>query len=123
MKDQDSNYRFSRQILWGLVLIGVGAMFMFKQFDAFEMHQLWRQIPILMVAFGVHQMLSSPAEKHFANGLWQIFLGIWLYCIFNGLLGLTFRNGWPYLMIAGGVVMVLRPVVAKFAKNKEIGNE
>jgi hypothetical protein len=119
MKDVDSNYRFGRQVLWGLVLIGIGALFLFDHFDAFEIRQLWRQIPILMVAFGIHQMLSSPAEKHFANGLWQVFLGVWLYAIFNGHFGLTFRNGWPYLLIAGGIVMVIRPLVVKYAK-KEI---
>ena len=122
MTQEDQKYRLRSQILWGLVLIGIGSLFLVDRMDVIEMRQLWRYIPILMVAFGVHQMLSSPAEKHFANGLWQIFIGVWLFAIFNGLFGLTFRNGWPYLLIAGGVVMVIRPLVVRNAK-KEIGNE
>jgi hypothetical protein len=120
MKDEDSNYRFRSQILWGLVLVGIGAIFMFDVLDAFEIRQIWRYLPILMVAFGIHQMLSSPAEKHFANGLWQVFLGIWLFVMFNHLFGMNWRNGWPFLLIAGGIVMVVRPIVVRIA-NKETG--
>jgi hypothetical protein len=120
MTQQDEKFRFRSQILWGLVLIGIGAVFLFDRMDWVEIGQLWRYIPVLMVAFGVHQMLSSPAEKHFANGLWQVVLGAWLFAVFNHYL--SFREGWPYLLIGGGIVMVVRPLVVRNAK-KEIGNE
>ena len=47
-----------------------------------------------------------------------MFVGIWLFAVFEHVACLTFQNSWPYLVIFWGITMVLRPFIrARFATN------
>lgn len=110
--------------MWGLVLVIVGVTFALDQMDLIDIHGLWHYWPLLIVISGINKMIGYPSAKHFISGLWSVFLGLWLFAVFEHMFGLTFGNSWPFLVIACGVSMILEPVIQKrFPSYEESRNE
>lgn len=109
----ENSYRQRKQMMWGLVLILVGLVFLLDRMDIFDASEIWRYWPLLLVVAGINQTIGYPSAKEFTNGLWTVFIGLWLFAVFEGFLGLTFRNSWPLFILMWGVQLVLGPVIAR----------
>jgi hypothetical protein len=118
----ENSYEWRRQLLWGLVLIGVGITFFLDQMDYIVVEGLWHYWPLLLVVIGINKMIGYPTAKHFTSGLWTMFVGLWLFAVIEHEFGLTFGNSWPLPIIACGITMVIEPLIKKrFAPNEESG--
>lgn len=118
------SYEWRRQLMWGLLLVSFGVVILLDQMDLVEVRELWHYSPLLLIVFGINKMIGYPTAKHFTSGLWMLFMGVWLFAVFEHLFGLTFRNSWPFVIIASGVSMMLEPFIHKrFAQNEEPYNE
>jgi hypothetical protein len=117
MNSEDS-YHWRKQIVWGLLLIFVGGAVLFDRLGYFDAEPLWHYWPLLLVVIGVNQTIGYPSPREFGNGMWTVFIGLWLFAVFENLFGLTFRNSWPLFILAWGVKLVLDPFIARrFASN------
>ena len=113
----EASYDLRRQVLWGLLLVGLGVAFLLDQMNIVEIESLWHYAPLLLVIIGINQTIGYPSGREFANGLWTVFIGLWLFAVLEGLWGLTFRNSWPLFIIISGVTMAIRPLAErKFGK-------
>ena len=120
----DNSYQWRKQLLWGLLLVGLGAAFFLDRAEVFELDELWHYWPLLMVVIGLNKMIGYPTARDFTDGLWTMLVGLWLFATFEGMYGLTFRNGWPFLLIAWGVKLILEPFIKqRFASNTESRHE
>ncbi|HBF50165.1 MAG TPA: hypothetical protein DDX04_07100 [Massilia sp.] len=120
MGTENNSYRQRKQMMWGLVLIAVGVAFLLDRMDVLDIATLWHYWPLLLVVAGINQTIGYPSAREFTSGLWTVFIGLWLFAVFEGLLGLTFRNSWPLFILMWGLQLVLEPVIARrFASNKE----
>jgi len=118
----ENSYEWRRQLMWGLALICFGVAVFLDQMEIIEIHGLWQYWPLLLVVFGINKMIGYPTAKHFTDGLWLVFMGIWLFAIFEREFGLTLWNSWPLPIIFCGIAMVLEPLIKKrFAPNEESG--
>ncbi|MEW6373365.1 MAG: DUF5668 domain-containing protein [Pseudomonadota bacterium] len=116
----ENSYRQRKQMMWGLVLIVVGLVFLLDRMGIADADELWHYWPLLLVVAGINQTIGYPSAKEFTNGLWLVFIGLWLFAVFEGLLGLTFRNSWPLFILMWGLQLVLGPVIARrFPKEKD----
>ena len=119
-----SSYHWRKQLMWGLVLIGLGVAFLLDRFDLFEVRELWHYWPLLLVVIGINRMIGYPSAKDFTSGLWSAFIGLWLFAVFENLFGLTFMNAWPIPIIFCGVTMIIEPFIkSRLAPNSELRNE
>jgi hypothetical protein len=110
--------------MWGVVLVCVGVTIFMDRIGYVDIDALWHYWPLLMVVFGINKMIGYPTAKHFTSGLWSVFIGLWLFAVFEHMFGLTFRNSWPFIIIASGVSMILEPVIKRrFAANEESNYE
>lgn len=109
----EQSYEWRRQLMWGLVLIGIGVAFLLDRFDMIEVSDLWHYAPLVLVVVGINKMIGFPTARHFRDGLWTVFLGLWLFATFEGMYGLNFRNSWPILIIGWGITLVLEPVIQR----------
>ena len=117
----ESSYAWRKQLIWGVVLVGAGVTIFLGQMDLIEVRGLWHYWPLLMVVGGINKMIGYPSAKHFSSGLWMVFLGLWLFAWFDGMLGL---DSWPFLVIACGVSMIVEPLARqRSAPNEENRNE
>lgn len=120
----DSSYKWRQQLMWGLVLVAIGVTIFLAQIDVIEIDGLRHYWPLLLVVFGINKMVGYPTAKHFSSGLWMVFIGLWLFAVFEHIFGLTLRNSWPFFIIASGVSMILEPFIRRrFAQNEESRNE
>lgn len=112
------------QAVWGFMLIAVGVGFLLHQVGVINLYDFWDYWPFLFVVSGAARMVGYPTPRDFMRALGQIFFGLWLYAVLQGMYGLTWMNAWPYLLIFWGVQLVLEPIVARsFAGNKEPHHE
>jgi len=109
----ENSYRQRKQMMWGLVLIVVGLVFLLDRMGIADADELWHYWPLLLVVAGINQTIGYPSAKEFTNGLWLVFIGLWLFAVFEGFLGLTFRNSWPLFILMWGLQLVLGPVIAR----------
>ena len=116
----ENSYRQRKQMMWGLVLILVGLVFLLDRMDVLDASEIWHYWPLLLVVAGINQTIGYPSAREFSNGLWTVFIGLWLFACFNHVLGLTFRNSWPLFILMWGVQLVLGPVIARrFPSSRE----
>lgn len=114
----NNSYHWRKQMMWGLLLIGLGGAFLLDQFGLVDIDELWRYWPLILVVLGINKMIGYPSAAEFTAGLWLTFIGVWLFANFEHMFGLTFNNSWPYLLIAWGVTLVLKPFIReRFAVN------
>lgn len=110
--------------MWGLVLIAFGVAIFLDQMDLVEVRGLWHYSPLVLVVMGINKMIGFPTARHFSSGLWMVFIGLWVFAVFERIYGLTFGNSWPFVIIACGVSMILEPFIKKrFAQNEEMIDE
>jgi len=106
-------YRWRKQAAWGLSLILVGSVLLLDRLHYLDAGAWWHYWPLLVVLVGINQTIGYPTPREFGNGLWTIFIGLWLFACFENLFGLTFRNSWPLFLLAAGLKMVLEPLIAR----------
>jgi hypothetical protein len=111
--NSEASYHLRRQVLWGLVLVGLGVAFLLDQMDVFDIRSLWHYAPLLLVVVGINQTIGYPSAREFSNGLWTVFIGLWLFAVLEGLWGLTFGNSWPLFIIISGITMAIRPIAER----------
>ncbi|KQQ89181.1 LiaI-LiaF-like domain-containing protein [Massilia sp. Leaf139] len=120
----DNGYTTRKQMLWGLVLIAVGTIFLLDRMDIADASSIWHYWPLLLVVVGINQTIGYPSAREFRSGLWTIFIGLWLFAVFENLFGLTFRNSWPLFLLMAGLQLVLAPVIARrFPDSARISKE
>ncbi|MGH8853963.1 MAG: LiaF transmembrane domain-containing protein [Telluria sp.] len=112
MNTEDA-YNWRKQVVWGLLLIIVGTVVLFDRLDYIDAGAFWHYWPLLLVVVGINQTIGYPSPREFGNGLWTIFIGLWLFACFEHIFGLTFRNSWPLFILAAGVKMVVQPLIAR----------
>ena len=121
MNSEDS-YRWRKQVLWGLLLIAVGTVVLLDRLDYIDARDYWHYAPLLLVVVGINQTIGYPNPKEFGNGLWTVFIGLWLFAVLENAFGLTLRNGWPLFILMWGVKLVLDPFIARRVGNNNWGN-
>jgi hypothetical protein len=93
-------------LFWGVLLIGVGTIFLLDRFDIADLHFVIRTWwPLFIVAMGISKLVEPRGRW---SGLWLIAVGAWLQITTLHLFGLTFASSWPLLLIAIGAGMVVR---------------
>lgn len=122
MYNEDA-YRWRKQVVWGLLLIVVGTVVLLDRLYYIDAGSLWHYWPLLLVVVGINQTIGYPSPREFGNGLWTVFIGLWLFACFEHVFGLTFRNSWPLFILAWGVKMVAEPFVARRLAHNQTENQ
>jgi hypothetical protein len=98
-----------RSVVWGLVLIAIGATLLLAQFGVLEAHDIGRLWPLVFVAISASQMV----EGRYGSAVSFLLMGAWfLACNFEWM-GLTYRNSWGLLLVAHGTGMVIRSLTGE----------
>lgn len=109
--DCKQSYHWRKQLLWGLLLIGVGGAFLADQLGYANIYDLWHYWPLILVVVGIIKMIGFPTAKDFMSGLWSVIIGVWLLANFEHMFGMYFDTSWPFLIIAWGVTLIIKPFV------------
>ncbi|MBV8666388.1 MAG: hypothetical protein JO269_07900 [Burkholderiaceae bacterium] len=114
----DLRRRNRKHIIWGVLLIGLGSLFLLYQLDILDVVDFWQFWPAFIVLAGVVNVLSATRFRHVTRGLFEIVVGAWLYVSIENLWGLHFGNSWPILLIAYGIVIAAEGVADHLHKEE-----
>ena len=93
-------------VVFGLLLVTVGLLFLAGRFDVIHVGagvlRLW---PFALVAFGVAELLTGPAERNPGRAAMLILGGGVFFLHTSGLLLL--RHSWPLFIVVGGIALLL----------------
>jgi len=95
-----------RRIVWGLFLMGLGAVLLLVQLRILQIPSLWRFWPIV---FGV-SAVSQLMERKPGAAVMSALMGVAFFAANFGWLGLSYRSFWPLLVVAVGVGIVLAAI-------------
>ncbi|MDY7536689.1 DUF5668 domain-containing protein [Undibacterium sp. RTI2.2] len=123
-------YRKQRQrksVIWGLVLIAVGTIFLLERLGYVDLHpyigekiRWWYGWPLVIAIVGLVEALSATMLVQVIKGISQIAIGLWLYVCLTQLWDWTFQTSWPIILIIFGVTWVATGITNLSEKsNKE----
>jgi hypothetical protein len=116
-------YRWRRQLLWGLLLVGFGTIVLLDRMGIADTDSLWHYWPLVLVVVGINRTIGFPTARDFAGGLWTVLVGVWLFATLEGAWGLTFWNSWPIFIIICGIKLAIEPIAARRFNSRENRNE
>ncbi len=111
--------RFGGQLFLGLLLIGMGLIFLADNLYYLDIGPIWKYWPFIIVLLGVQKLFMPSDRDGIGGGIWLIFIGLWLFVSLNHVWGLSFGESWPFLIIAWGVSVIWKSLVPKRPKVKE----
>jgi Domain of unknown function (DUF5668) len=92
------------QVTTGLLLIGLGLLFLFQRLSLLphlEFHRLW---PLFLLVVGVAKLFAPGEDGRRGGAAWLIFIGLLFllhtYDVFR------LSESWPLFIVAGGVSML-----------------
>lgn len=114
-----SKSRFGGQLFLGLLLIGMGLLFLADNLYYLDIGPIWRYWPFILVALGIQNLFNANDRDGVGGGVWLIFIGLWLYVSLNHVWGLGFGDSWPFLIIAWGVSVIWKSLLPRRNKSQQ----
>ena len=101
------------QIVWGVLLIGAGALMFLDRLDLTELDLSAHIWPLLPLGLGVLRLVDRPLtpegrSRYHRSAAWLIFIGCWGLLNEFHVFGLDYANSWPLVVIFVGLTMVWR---------------
>ena len=59
-----ANQKKSGSLLWGIILIAVGGIFLLEQFDIDVFDQVWRFWPLILIVWGANKLWLGLKERN-----------------------------------------------------------
>ena len=56
--------RKGNSLVWGIILIGVGVLFLLQQFDIDIFDQVWRFWPVILIIWGANKLWLGLKERN-----------------------------------------------------------
>ena len=103
-----SRTRHTTQLVWGGVLLLLGAAILLSNLHVLPLGSVWHHWPLIFIAMGVGKLVSAETMRERTGAIWWIFIGAWLYVSVLRLFGFGFHDSWPILLVGVGVSMVFK---------------
>lgn len=103
--------RARKSMLWGLVLIALGALFLADKAGAVDIGPVWHYWefwPLAVVFAGLVDLVAASGLREAVDAVLVMALGSWLFACLQGLWGWSFASTWPILLVAFGVGMIAK---------------
>lgn len=122
----NDKFRLSSQVLFSIILMLIGVVLLLNNFDVLELGPVWQYWPFVLVIIGINKIIQSAGISGVGEGIWLVFLGLWLYVSIYHVWGLGFRDTWPMLIVAWGLSMLWKAFFfhsrCEFTQEKVYGN-
>jgi hypothetical protein len=91
------------ELIWGVVLVLGGVVFLLSNFEIIKYGSLWRHWPFAFVGVGLLKLIAVRSLKEVGSAMWWVFIGGYLYVSVFNIFGLGFSRSWPILIIGWGI--------------------
>lgn len=95
----------SKMIIGGFLML-LGFVLLLDRFDVIYIGSIWQYWTFIFTLVSIVKLTNAFNAREFGEGLWWIFLGLWLYVSIEHVFDLSFSDTWPALLIAWGVSII-----------------
>lgn len=99
------------KFLWGGLMLIIGTALLLDNLDVIYIGNLWNHWPFIVVAIGIAKFLETDNAKGRGEGIWLVFIGLWLYASVFHIFGLSFGTSWPLLLVGVGASMIWNSIL------------
>ena len=104
--NEDINKRLPAQVILGLIVIGMGLLFLLDNLNIFEIDGMFRFWPMMFILVGTLKLYDSRDSTGYAIGIVLVSIGVLLTLRNMGYIWFGWRTIWPVLvMLVGGAVV------------------
>lgn len=107
-----------KKVIWGVLLIALGIVFLLGQFDILDLHGIGRWWPAFLILFGVIRLATPENARHIASGISFILWGLWFFACIEHWYGLTYSNAWPLLLMIVGLEAIVLAILGQGGKGE-----
>jgi hypothetical protein len=113
------NNELRHSVFWGLALIALGALFLVDRLGLADVGDVWNYWPAFIALHGAVTALFAQTVLQAVDGIFTIVVAFWIWACIEHVWGWTFIATWPVVVIAGGVVILLRGALGPKEGNGE----
>lgn len=110
----------SEGLVWGLLLIGFGVMFLLSELGVISLMELWSWWPFIFIGIGLIQAAMWRSAKSVASGFGMMLFGAWFLISDRGWFGLGWSDSWPLAVVAVGLSMVVRAALEPLFRDRSV---
>ncbi|MBN2725390.1 MAG: hypothetical protein JXR95_15100 [Deltaproteobacteria bacterium] len=105
------------RVFAGVAFITVGVLFLLKNMGLLGNFELWRFWPVVLILAGIGNLGRPFDFKKIIHFIFFTGTGTVLLLKNIGIIVITYRQLWPFILIFGGIAIVIHTVFGKSAKN------
>jgi hypothetical protein len=95
--------RFRGSLIAGSILLAVGFLFLFNNFELIDLGPVTHFWPLIVIAIGVTKFFTAEHPSERRRGGWWIMIGLWLLISTAHMFDFSFHKSWPLLLIVMGI--------------------
>jgi hypothetical protein len=118
MSDKDHK-RQRDALVWGLILIGLGVMFLLTNSGVWPNDTLRHWWPALVIIAGLGSLAGARGPQGVGGAVTTAAMGAWLLVAANDWFGLGWRRSWPLALVAVGLGTLTEAIVARYWRDSE----
>ena len=103
----------SQKLVFGIVLIVIGALAFMDAVDLWNPRVLWRLWPVVLILLGLASEVDALRERRSDGGSILIGIGVWFLAATQDIFGLTHRTAFPLAVVVVGLFTTLHAIVDK----------
>lgn len=97
-----------QRVVMGLILAFIGLVFLLDNFRIFDARSVLSFWPVVFIVVGALKLVHARNPGAYIVGGGVLVAGVLLMLSHMGLLDIRWRDWWPVLMIAGGLVVIFQ---------------
>ena len=108
-------------IFWGLVLLGLGVVFLLSEQGVLPRHYLrtwWMWWPLILTASGLMRLIRPRDAGDVGGGITTLLLSFWFMACLQNWWGFTWNNAWPVALMIAGFGMMIRAVISWWMRDR-----
>ena len=105
--------RSSGELFAGLIIMGVGVLFLLRNIDLIEFpfHKLW---PLIFLVIGIARLFSASNWESRSDSIFWFFMSAAFFIGSNHIWGFSNHETWPLILIGVGLGVLAKSVARQF---------
>jgi predicted membrane protein len=110
MKNEIHSKSMSRQVILGVLVIGMGLLFLADNLNIWDFRRSLQFWPMVLIMVGVFKLFDTNSSDGYILGCGLILVGVLMVLHRMGIIYFSWRAMWPLILIALGASVLYRAV-------------
>lgn len=99
--------------IFGVILIGLGTIFMLDNLGYVDAFRIWEYWPVVMIGFGLASLIAPKDAGDPAAGAVMTAVGTFFLLRKLDVIDWRFRDVWPLFLVLAGVALIARALTER----------